>query len=56
MLVAARQSQLYAAVPGLLERLKDTDFGEALDVGLFAFEPGLRDIGGPAARVLFGRW
>jgi hypothetical protein len=56
VLVAARQSHLHAAVPGLLKHLKDTGFGEALGAGLFAFEPGLLDVGGSAARVLFGRW
>jgi len=56
VLVAGRQSYLHAAVPGLLEHLKDTGFGEALGAGLFAFEPGLRDVGGSAARVLFGGW
>ncbi|EAQ91650.1 predicted protein [Chaetomium globosum CBS 148.51] len=51
-----RQNYLHAVVPGLLGYLKDTGFGEALGAGLFAFEPGLRDVGGSAARVLFGRW
>ncbi len=54
VLVAARQSCLRTAVPSPLKHLKDTGFGEALGAGLFAFEPGLRDVGGSAARVLFG--
>ena len=56
VLAAARQSHLHAAVPGLLEHLKDTGFGEALGAWLFAFEPGLRDVGGSAARVFGGWW
>jgi hypothetical protein len=54
VLVVARQSHVNNAVPGLLEHLKDTGFGEALGAGLFAFKPGLCDVGGCAARVLFG--
>ncbi len=55
VLVVARQSYLHATVPGLLGHLKDTGFGKALGAGLFAFEPGLRNVGGSVARVLFGR-
>ncbi len=56
VLVAARQCHLHAAVPSLLGYLKDTGFSKALGARLFAFEPDLRDVGGSAARVLFGRW
>ena len=52
VVVAVRQD--HPALLGRLEDLKiaDTGFGESLGAGLFVVEPGLRDAGKCAARVL----